>query len=57
MLDFTALGTDKSLDKYEAGLKAAFECKFRGRLGLDDSDAKEIRVLNRIVRITKDGLL
>ena len=54
--DFTALGTDKSLDKYEAGLKAAFECKFRGRLGLDDSDAKEIRVLNRIVRINKSGL-
>ena len=31
--DFTALGVDASLDKYEAGLKKSFECKMRGRLG------------------------
>ena len=54
--DFTALGTDESLDKYEKGLEASFECKLRGRLGLDKDDLKEIRVLNRIVRITEDGL-
>ena len=55
--DFTALGTDEALDKYEKGLKDSFECKFRGRLGLDKSDLKEIRVLNRTVRIVGDGLL
>ena len=55
--DFTALGTDDSLNLYEAGLKKAFECKVRGRLGLDESDMKEIRILNRIVRITDKGLL
>ena len=54
--DFTALGTDESLDKCEKGLKASFECKFRGRLGLDEKDIKEIRLLNRIVRITDHAL-
>ena len=55
--DFTALGTDKSLDKYEAGLRKSFECKLRGRLGVEAHDTKEIRLLNRIVRITDQGLL
>ena len=55
--DFTALGTDESLDKYEAGLKKSFECKMRGRLGEEEHDLKEIRLLNRIIRITPAGLL
>ena len=55
--DFTALGTDEALDLYEAGLKKAFGCKIRGRLGTDVKDSKEIRILNRIVRIVEDGLL
>ena len=38
--DFTALGTDESLDLYEAGLQKAFECKIRGRLGTDKKDGK-----------------
>ena len=55
--DFTALGTDEALDEYEAGLQKAFDCKIRRRLGTDESDAQEIRVLNRIVRISPEGLL
>ena len=55
--DFTALGTDEALDRCEDGLKKPFECKIRGRLGLDKEDMKEIRVLNRILRITDEGLL
>ena len=54
--DFTALGTDEALDLYEAGMKKAFEIKIRGRLGTDEKDDKEIRILNRIVRITPKGL-
>ena len=54
--DFTALGTDRALDEYEKGLQATFECKLRGRLGSEAKDLKEIRVLNRIVRITQHGL-
>ena len=55
--DFTALGTSEGLDKYEAGMKASFDCKLKGRLGTGPNDCKEMRVLNRIVRVTEDGLL
>ena len=44
------------LDLYEKGMTATFECKFKGRLGHGENDLKEMRVLNRIVRITKSGL-
>ena len=54
--DFTALGTPQSLDLYEAGMCKAFECKLKGRLGRRDSDLKEMRMLNRIVRIDDHGL-
>ena len=55
--DFTALGTSEGLDAYEKGMQEAFEGKLKGRLGTAENDCKEMRVLNRIVRITKDGLL
>ena len=55
--DFSALGTSDSLDKYEAGLRNSFECKMRGRLGSEPDDLKEIRMLNRIIRIVPGGLL
>ena len=54
--DFTALGTPDGLDKYEKGMTQTFECKMKGRLGTKASDLKEMRVLNRIVRITDTGL-
>ena len=49
--DFTALGTASSLDLYEHAMQQAFDVKLRGRLGHDPHDAKEVRVLNRIVRV------
>ena len=55
--DFTALGNSAGLDKFEKGMTDTFECKLKGRLGTGANDAKEMRVLNRIVRITNDGLL
>ena len=57
MILVRSLGTDEALNKYEAGLSKAFECKFRGRLGMEAHDMKEIRMLNRIIRITPQGLL
>ena len=54
--DLTALGTPSMLDLYEAALQKSFEVKIRGRLGEHESDMKEIRVLNRILRITEGGL-
>ena len=55
--DFTAVGSPEALDKYEAGMQQSFDCKLKGRLGLDPEDCKEMRVLNRIVRITESGVL
>ena len=54
--DFTALGTDEGLDHYEKGMQAAFEVKPKGRLGRGPNDPKEMRILNRYVRITERGL-
>ena len=54
--DFTALGTDHGLNLYEQGLAKCFECKLKGRLGLGPKDEKEMRVLNRIVRVSPEGL-
>ena len=45
------------LDLYEAGLLAALDLKLRGRMGHGENDIKEIRLLNRIIRLEKDGLL
>ena len=54
--DFTALGTDPELDWYESQLAQHFELKIRGRLGEGCPGDNELRILNRIVRITPDGL-
>ena len=55
--DFTALGTADALQQYEDGLTAHFELKIKGRLGLEPGNMREMRVLNRIVRITENSLL
>ena len=55
--DFTALGNAKGLDLYEAAMKEALEVKLKGRLGTEQGDETEMRVLNRIVRVTSQGLL
>ena len=55
--DFTALGTDSALDTYEKELMRCFDVKLRGRLGEGPEDLREIRVLNRIVRVDSTGLV
>ena len=42
---------------YEQGLREAFEIKIKGKLGESADCDKEVRVLNRVVRINEDGLL
>ena len=54
--DFTALGTDHGLHLYEAGMLAASDCKLRGRIGAGKDDLHEIKILNRVLRVTKHGL-
>ena len=54
--DFTALGTDRSLDIYEKALLRCFDLKLRGRVGEGPKDCKELRLLNRILRVVPQGL-
>ena len=54
--DVSAPGTDDMLDKCEDGLRKSFECTTRDRRGSEPSDLKEIRMLNRILRIAPGGL-
>ena len=54
--DFTALGDDQQLDWYETQLAQHFEIKIRGRLGEGCPGDNELRILNRVVKITPNGL-
>ena len=53
--DFTALGTRHGLDLYEAGMKSAFDVKLRGRIGTLPGDIKELKIMNRILRLNDGG--
>ena len=53
--DFTLLGSDADLDWFENEIKK-FEVTVRGRLGPGPDDVKSIRILNRIVEWSIDGL-
>eukprot|EP00959_Pyramimonas_sp_CCMP1952_P374745 7848401-Pyramimonas_sp.AAC.1 len=54
--DFTLLGSEFDLDWFEKKIKEEFEVKVRGRLGPGEEDMKAIRILNRIIEWTKEGL-
>ena len=54
--DFTLLGSDADLDWFENEIKKKFEVKIRGRLGPGPGDVKSIRILNRIIEWSADGL-
>ena len=54
--DFTAMGTDVNLDWYTKELEKVLEAKVRGRHGGGTVD-QGIRILNRIVRITPNGVV
>ena len=54
--DFTALETPEGLDKSEQEMCSAFACKLEGRIGHEATDLKEVRVLNRMLYLTQQGL-
>ena len=54
--DFTTLGLDEDLNEFEQALQENFEIKIRGRLGEGCPGPQEIRILNRVVSITEEGL-
>ena len=54
--DFTVLGAESDLKWFAREFAKHFEIKIRDILGPDTGDAREMRILNRIVRWTADGL-
>ena len=54
--DFVIEGFEKDLKWVEGVLKAKYPLKMRGILGPENTDAKEIHVLNRLIRWTPDGI-
>ena len=54
--DFTILGQETQLDWFRKQIVERFEVKFRGRLGPSAMDDKSIRILNRVVTWTKEGI-
>ena len=54
--DFTTTGTKVNLDWFKAKLEERYELTEASRLGPGDTDDKEGRVLNRVVRWTPEGL-
>ena len=54
--DFTTAEAKPDLDLFEAALEAKYELRKGGRIGPGKNDDKEGRVLNRVVRWTKNGV-
>ena len=54
--DFAALRCKEDLDWYEKCLSSSIELGETIRMGEADSDAKEARILNRILRLDSAGL-
>ena len=51
--DFTSTGEKRELDWLEMQLESWYELRKGGRLGPGDIDAKELTVLNRVLRYTE----
>ena len=54
--DFTVLGPEAQLNWFREQIAKRFEVKFRGRLGPAGTDEKSIRILNRVVTWTTEGI-
>ncbi len=55
--DFTVLGYTKDPDWFRQQIIDKFTVKFRGRIGAQQTDLKAIRILNRILKWTKEGIV
>ena len=53
--DFMCVGHEHFLGEVEAALKEKYKIKTE-KLGCDDKDCKEVKILNKIVRVTEEGL-
>ena len=55
--DFTVLAAENHLNWCREQIAKRFEVKFRGRLGIEPKDDKSIRVLNRVIEWTVNGIV
>ena len=53
--DFTSMGAKVELDWVEGKLEGKYELRKGGQLGPGADDAKELTVLNRVLRYTEQG--
>merc|ERR1711940_492141 len=54
--DFTVSGLEGDLDWFRAKIQQKIEVKFRGRLGPGVRDDRSIRILNRVVEWSEEGI-
>ena len=54
--DFTMLGNEVELDWFRDRISEKFEVKFRARLGPEEKDDKAVRLLNRVIEWTEEGI-
>ena len=54
--DFTVLGNEVELDWFRERIRSKFEVRFRARLGPEDKDDKSVRLLNRVIEWTPEGI-
>ena len=54
--DFTVLGYEEHLDWFKERISDKHEIKLRGRLGPENKDDKQIRILNRVVWWSEQGI-
>ena len=50
------MGTNGMIDWYEKELAKSFELEIRGLIG-ENTESKTMRILNRIVTLTPEGLI
>ena len=55
--DFTCLGSLEDIRWYEDQMRQAFEIKIKGTLSEAKGCDREVRVLNRVVRLDEEGSL
>ena len=55
--DFTLLGYERDLDWFRGATVKQVDVTFRGRIGLGDTDDKDITLLNRVIESTSHGIL
>ena len=54
--DFTLLGSETHLDWFKAEIKQVYAIDFKARLGPEDGDKKSVRLLNRVIEWTHEGI-